>query len=686
MGKTTHSRCGSSAVVRSLGRLLVCLVCTATPAMAVDVAIPDTSVGYGSSVVLPLRLTDVSPDNIVSLEFDIAFDPQVMTLDSISVVGTTVATWLADTLRVTGASGDTIRFVGATASDAITTDEVVLFLYGSLVDLRVPTTSVLSLSHVLVNDGSGSTTIDHGSVTLVGDDGDISASPDPVNLDGTITIQVTDADADVSGSADQVEVRVSANGDSETLQASETGATTAVFSTSIDVVLGVTPIVGDGLVQAYASVDIDVCFTDSLAASGATVERCATILVFGGDDGDLTATVVLQPGDTLYVRLEDTDLIASDSSDVVIVNGRTLESEALRLPQTAALEGVFFSRLTTAFGASAGSDDDGVLLAQQGDSLWVRYSDAFTAFGDTGSTQVFSIAIDPLGDASGNGNVRGFDAALILDHSVGAVTLAGLDSLAANLDQQAPFGPITAFDASLVLQYRVGLLSRFPIQQKDADNHPQPEAGASNKIAVEYLPVALEATDTGWRLLVDGETNLLSGHLLLGAYEGEITAGTGLQNALLRRFDQGLETRLAFARSQPQRGSQEILLFSGDRAPDVRTVIFNGGAVVGQVRASGGSPTVAPTRFILHPAMPNPFNPTTNIRYELAEAVHMQLLIVNALGQQVRTLVDAPRSAGRHNSVWDGRSDTGQSLAAGMYFYVLRAGQYSATGKMVLAK
>jgi|SaaInl7_200m_RNA_FD_contig_123_3727_length_14411_multi_6_in_1_out_0_3 hypothetical protein len=668
-------------------RLLLSLwVLCALPAMAVDVSLPDTSVGYGTAVVLPLRLTNVAPEGIVAVEFDIAFDPQVFILDSLSTVGTGLSSWYADSVRTGGASGDTLRWLAATDTLTISTDGVVLWLYGHVVDRRVSTTTPLALPHVVLNDGSPPTVVDEGSITLLGADAVVAATPEPVSLDGTINIQVTDTDADTSGVADAVEIRVTGNGDTETLLATESGVATGVFNAAIDVVLGVTPIVEDGQIQAFANVTINVCFTDSIDAVGATIERCAAVQVFGGDDGELTSTVVLQPGDALHVRLEDTDLVTLDTADVTIVNGRTAESEAVRLPQTDDGGGVFYAILLSSFGATTGANNDGVMSAQKGDSLFVNYSDDYTALGDTATVTTFTMAVDPLGDASGNGNVRGYDAARILDHSVGAITLVGLDSLAANLDLQAPFGPITAFDASLVLQYRVGLIAQFPVQQKEADNHPQPETGSSSKVAPRYLPVALQRMPNGWLLAITGDAEIWSGQLELDEYEGEILAGPALQGSMLTRHDNGETSRLAFASAQPVPQDEVVLQLIGDERPRLHHVVFNGGQILGVIQEEVSIAATTPVAFILHPAVPNPFNPTTHIRYDLDAVAHTQLVIVNALGQQVRRLVDAVQTAGSHSVVWDGRDEAGRLLAAGIYFHQLVSGDRSATGKMVLAK
>jgi hypothetical protein len=85
---------------------------------------------------------------------------------------------------------------------------------------------------------------------------------------------------------------------------------------------------------------------------------------------------------------------------------------------------------------------------------------------------------------------------------------------------------------------------------------------------------------------------------------------------------------------------------------------------------------------------PNPFNPTTTVRYSIAERGRVTLKIYNASGQLVRSLVDeeqTPRAEG-FVAVWDGTDNRGQRVASGVYFYRLTANEYSSTKKMVLIK
>ena len=93
-----------------------------------------------------------------------------------------------------------------------------------------------------------------------------------------------------------------------------------------------------------------------------------------------------------------------------------------------------------------------------------------------------------------------------------------------------------------------------------------------------------------------------------------------------------------------------------------------------------------PLSFRLHPNAPNPFNPSTTIRYDLPEGSHVRLTIFNLMGQRVRVLVNAEQGSGVYNVQWDGRDEVGYLVASGLYIYRLEAGAKVAVRKMTFAK
>lgn len=82
---------------------------------------------------------------------------------------------------------------------------------------------------------------------------------------------------------------------------------------------------------------------------------------------------------------------------------------------------------------------------------------------------------------------------------------------------------------------------------------------------------------------------------------------------------------------------------------------------------------------------PNPFNPTTAIRFDLSEPAYVSLRIYDASGQLVRILLNGKLGAsGRHETLWRGRDESNRAVAPGIYFYQLTTGDYAQTGRMCL--
>jgi hypothetical protein len=88
-----------------------------------------------------------------------------------------------------------------------------------------------------------------------------------------------------------------------------------------------------------------------------------------------------------------------------------------------------------------------------------------------------------------------------------------------------------------------------------------------------------------------------------------------------------------------------------------------------------------PSHYMLYQNCPNPFNPSTQIAYNIARAGHASLRIFDVMGREVSTLVNQMQSAGVYSVVFDG-----SNLVSGVYFCRLQAGDFSATRKMVLLK
>lgn len=96
--------------------------------------------------------------------------------------------------------------------------------------------------------------------------------------------------------------------------------------------------------------------------------------------------------------------------------------------------------------------------------------------------------------------------------------------------------------------------------------------------------------------------------------------------------------------------------------------------------------TPIPGNIVMHSNHPNPFNPSTTISFDLAQASMVSVDVYNIKGQKVRTLLNEYRENGTHSIVWNGKDRSNKSVASGLYFYKLTSGKDTVTHKMLLLK
>ncbi|MFT5085767.1 MAG: hypothetical protein ACI906_000437 [Candidatus Latescibacterota bacterium] len=673
--------------------LAVSLLATAPVRAAVTVEVANVNVASGASATVPISLTGVSPEQIVSVEVFLTYDPLLVTFDSLSTTGGLLDNWVLNngffvSVVVSGPALDTLKVAGVTTVDTLTADGVLFNLGFTMGTFYVPTLAALTLEHVLLNAGTPATTPVNGSLKITGIDGSISTDPQQTGSNGPIAITIIDADANRNGgSVENLLVTVSNNGDSESFTAVETGVASGQFEGSINAAFSPGFTVGDGTVQIQLGQQGSFCFDDSLDANGNTTQRCAATIFILGTLGTIEVTNAAQAADTLRVRVVDVDLNANtaqvDIAIISLVNNTTLESETIQLNETGDNTNIFVGRAFTVFGTGAGAVGDSALNIQRGDLVLADYIDLAAGTGQAENVRDTCQVLDPWGDASGNGQLRGFDAAEILAHVVGSATLTGLDSLSANVDDLAPFGQVTSFDASLVLQKRVGLIGHFPVQEKTSANHPQPESSSAPKILVVERSIELVGGEGYWTVHLAERDGIVAGEIFIRDFSGRVETEAAGFLVAWRQSEEGM--RIALAGGRPLAGGGELLrLYGVGQTPRIESARFNDGRIVGRVNAAANAPR--PQQFRLLPNTPNPFNPETLIRYELAKEGLVQLTVFNALGQKVRTLVQGAQVAGAHVVRWDGRDELGAGVGAGMYFYRLESGTFWAVHKMTLLK
>ncbi len=178
----------------------------------------------------------------------------------------------------------------------------------------------------------------------------------------------------------------------------------------------------------------------------------------------------------------------------------------------------------------------------------------------------------------------------------------------------------------------------------------------------------------GW---VDGD--LYSDPLVLGPFDrierGVVDVTVASLNGARRVTDATAGT-VRFRVVDPRRTDVSIsTLETGDANWEIDT----------QVDLSRGI-GLAPSSVRLLGNVPNPFNPTTQIRFELPAATQVSLKVIDVSGRVVKTLLVGMESAGVKEVMWDGSNENGQSVASGIYFMHLEAGSESEMKKMALIR
>ncbi len=285
-----------------------------------------------------------------------------------------------------------------------------------------------------------------------------------------------------------------------------------------------------------------------------------------------------------------------------------------------------------------------------------------------------------IGDASLDGTISALDASLILQHAIGLITLP---PAALPLADVSGNGEIVAFDASLVLQFVANLRTCFPAEAGctagKADETSAlrsaafgaPVRGAGNAYTIPILldagasPVGSVQLDVRYdasRLRFVSAEGMAGWDVLQNSQPGRVTiAAAGLPAVL-----DGEALSLQFEPLTPGLPVLDATISVDERAP---------------VRIQSDITTTLPDAFGLEANYPNPFNPSTVIRYALPEESVVRLEVFDLTGRSVALLMDGPQAAGAHEVVFDAAS-----LPSGVYLYRIEAGAFSKTMRMTLVR
>jgi hypothetical protein len=152
----------------------------------------------------------------------------------------------------------------------------------------------------------------------------------------------------------------------------------------------------------------------------------------------------------------------------------------------------------------------------------------------------------------------------------------------------------------------------------------------------------------------------------------------------------GLDAGLAiFGENAAIAGTGELLRVTTTAAVDLSRLTITARGVANEdlgTTVTQPDGTSLPRVFALAQNVPNPFNPMTKIGFALPADAAVRLRVFGVDGRLVRTLIDGRMTAGSHDVIWDGRSDSGRLVASGTYFCRIEAGADVQTRKMSLMK
>jgi|GEM_PF-1283617 len=295
------------------------------------------------------------------------------------------------------------------------------------------------------------------------------------------------------------------------------------------------------------------------------------------------------------------------------------------------------------------------------------------------------------GDVNTNGYVTLTDVTLLFDYLTGGVELNAYQRHVAEVSGEAG---ITAYDGALITQHCYQHITLFPVEGGNVEMYaegmlsiPEVEAYAGDELEVP--------------ILVQNGINVaaLQATLTLGGQAVDLTGIVGPgQEAWFSRYG-GLypSYNLYLGGSEAVNGNQTFLTLmfqipdsvSGSFSIELTNMMFNETEVPGQVYREivihpasvqhGGE--AIPERFAFAPAYPNPFNPTTNLVFDIPHASPVALTIYNALGQVVDVLESGTLPAGRYARSWDA-----SRFSSGVYLAELVAQDYRQVRKLLLVR
>jgi PKD repeat protein len=300
-----------------------------------------------------------------------------------------------------------------------------------------------------------------------------------------------------------------------------------------------------------------------------------------------------------------------------------------------------------------------------------------------------------FGDVDWNTAVQSFDASLILQDLVEIIELDSLQMLIGDVSGDSS---LSTLDATLILQYVVGLIDELPYtagtQYMATGDLNMDNQGIDPGMQIE-IPIHISNGSNiyGFTGTINYDHTILNyDTLLLSDYlEGYLMAFNELSPG---------EIKIAASGNNPD-GETGVFAtmvfyvtdaFTDETSISITDLTWNEGEMI-ELAAEmtiayglGVDGVTIPDVYALHQNYPNPFNPTTQIKYDLPEDAMVSITIYDIMGRSISSLVNSKQTAGYRSIQWNATNNFGESVSAGMYIYMIHAGEFRKVKKMVLLK
>lgn len=315
----------------------------------------------------------------------------------------------------------------------------------------------------------------------------------------------------------------------------------------------------------------------------------------------------------------------------------------------------------------------------------------YTGFTSTG-------LLNPLlGDVSLNGQVRAYDASLVLQYLVPSLSLSALQKLVANVDNSGPPG-IDNTDASLILQYVAGVIPVLPGNQ----TRVRPSGGAGiaydavRRMEGTFTLRAGEPRRVGetWEVPI-----LASGTAPIFGAEVELSGANAATLESIRVPGEVMEAhgtpdgtaKLAMASAYPiAEGEIATFVFPAGAGGAWEAPTLTWARVNRELIQIGGPPPpAAPGSAFFAAPRPNPANAPVGLQLGISQredGARATLRVLDLAGRLVRTVHDGPLPAGVHSFTWDLRDASGGIAAPGVYLVRAQAGAFRTVRRLIVVR